>query len=509
MVVHGIQAHKDRTVMAAKRRTRERHEFCNRVAAFIDRHGLLPTGARVLVAVSGGSDSVALGRVLAELAAEDDRAYKLIVGHLNHHLRAEAAADAAFTVELAERLGLPVVSGEADVSARASQDQVSTEVAARSERYEFLAAAARRAGCGFVATGHHAGDQAETICHRIIRGTGLAGLAGMRPARPLSNNGDKRDVQLIRPLLDVTREEARGYLKELGQTWREDATNEQTDYGTRNRIRGELLPLLRERYNPQVDAALGRLGRLAGQIAPQLEALGESTLKAATVAQSPEQLTLDRCKLADAGELAACQAVRAALDHLRIPLRRIGLKQIQSVWKLIDTPHPSAGAVNLPGNFSIRLKAGRLIFRAVSPPAETDASVEIALTAEGVTELPDGATLEIASRTGGFDDLKTFLAGKSPAVEMIDADALSEPLFARRWRAGDSFRPLGGPGSMKLSDFFGSAKIPADQRGQAWIICDAKGIVWVAPYRIAHRVRVTDQTRRMVVVSVNATTKHA
>jgi tRNA(Ile)-lysidine synthase len=209
----------------------------------------------VVVAVSGGADSIALLRAMAALKTAGRG--RLIVAHFNHRLRPEADADARFVVELAERLHLPRELGEGCVAKTAAAAGDGLEAAARNERYAFLQSTAEPLGARYVVTAHTADDQAETILHRILRGTGIAGLAGMRRARPLGPA-----VTLIRPLLDVRRAEVLPYLAERHQPFRDDATNLDPRF-TRNRIRHNLLPQLAADYNPDVVAAVLRLGQTA------------------------------------------------------------------------------------------------------------------------------------------------------------------------------------------------------------------------------------------------------
>jgi tRNA(Ile)-lysidine synthase len=209
----------------------------------------------VVAAVSGGADSVAMLRAVATLKTGGRG--RLIVAHFNHKLRPEADEDARFVAELAERLQLPCELGEGCVAETAAAVGDGLEAAARHQRYAFLQSTAERLGARYVVTAHTADDQAETILHRILRGTGIGGLAGMRRARPLG-----AAVTLIRPLLDIRRSDVVAYLDTLKQPYREDASNSNLDF-TRNRIRHSLLPLLAANYNADVVAALLRLGQTA------------------------------------------------------------------------------------------------------------------------------------------------------------------------------------------------------------------------------------------------------
>ena len=242
-------------------KTDDPSQFVARVRACIRAHGLLPSVRKgagpepVVVGVSGGADSVALLLALHELARSDFAA-TLTVAHLHHGLRETTAdEDQSFVENLAKRLDLPCTADRADVRAEAERDGVGIEEAARNARRRFLIGAARRADARKVALGHTADDRAETVLFNILRGTGLEGLAALGPHTILS---PEDEIAIIRPLLDVSRAEVRAFLEARGQAWREDETNADPAFA-RNRLRREVLPLLREAANPKVDEALLRL----------------------------------------------------------------------------------------------------------------------------------------------------------------------------------------------------------------------------------------------------------
>jgi tRNA(Ile)-lysidine synthase len=214
----------------------------------------------VLVAVSGGADSVTLARALHQLRIPDEG--RLVLAHFNHRLRgAESDGDQAFVEDLGRELGVEVVVGEREGEGERGRDagQGTSEESLRELRYAFLAQTANKCGARYVATAHTRDDQVETILLNILRGTGLSGVAGIPRTRRLTEA-----ATLVRPLLDVSREEVVAYLRLLDQSFREDATNRLPNY-KRNRIRHELMPLLEREFNPHVREALVRLGRLAGE----------------------------------------------------------------------------------------------------------------------------------------------------------------------------------------------------------------------------------------------------
>src|SRR5438067_9362105 len=228
----------------------------------------------VLVAVSGGADSVALARGLQSLGGSGEG--RLVLAHFNHRLRgAESDADEAFVRQLAEQFGLQVIVGSAASDLTAGRSGQGIEGAARQARYDFLAAAVAQTGARYLATAHTADDQAETVLFNILRGTGLAGLAGIPRLRGLSEA-----TTIVRPLLDVKRADVLGYLQSLGQSYRDDSSNRLEDY-TRNRIRLQLLPLLARDYNPRVRDALLRIAQIATQTEDFLDQQAETVLSVA------------------------------------------------------------------------------------------------------------------------------------------------------------------------------------------------------------------------------------
>ncbi|MBO0697358.1 MAG: tRNA lysidine(34) synthetase TilS [Zavarzinella sp.] len=249
------------------------------VRANLDRLRSSASGPGV-VAVSGGADSVALLRALAD----DPPVSDLVIAHLNHRLRgAESDADAAFVAGLFPNL--PHWSESIDVAAAARGDNL--EDTARRVRYDFFARVAREGGAGWVATAHTLDDQAETVLHRLIRGTGLRGLRGIAECRELAPG-----VRLLRPLLTLSRADVIAYLRALGQPWREDATNRDPAF-TRNRIRHELLPVLRT-FNPEIAEALARTAAQAEEVFAGIELVAGDLLQAAERPRAGRIVILNR-----------------------------------------------------------------------------------------------------------------------------------------------------------------------------------------------------------------------
>ena len=312
----------------------------------------------VVLAVSGGADSVALLRAMSALKAQYGGRGELYVAHLNHGLRGSAAdADEGWLRALCERLTLTVAVEKMDVSAIAAEQGDGWEAAARSARYDFLRDVAERVGGRFVVTAHTADDQAETILHRILRGTGLEGLAGIPKARPLAAG-----VALVRPMLQIKRQDILEYLSALRQDFRTDATNENTQW-TRNRLRHELLPELRERYNLQVDAALLRLGAQAGeaqQVIAELAAMiGEKSVEANSL-----RCEVDCHALESQPAIVVREVFKFAWLQARWPEQSMGFDEWQQLASLaVGRGLPS---VNLPGGVRARREGAFVVLDVVA-----------------------------------------------------------------------------------------------------------------------------------------------
>jgi tRNA(Ile)-lysidine synthase len=487
------------------------------VAAFIDWRNLLSAGQAVLLAVSGGCDSVALLEILCQLAAEPERRWDLSVAHLNHRLRPDAGADADFVRDLARRHGLPCVVEAVDVAAVAARRAMSTETAARAVRYEFLALTAGRLGATAVATGHHADDNVETILHRIIRGTHLRGLRGIPAQRPLAR---AQGVRLIRPLLAVRREQIERFCVRRSLTWRTDPTNADTVH-RRNFIRHELLPLMRDRMNPRVDDALLRLAGVADDTEDHLAEMGKALLDhARRTGRGPGRLALDAARLAEAPSVQRCYALRAALEGLGAPMGDLSAGQLADLAALPAEPPPAA--ITLPGNILARREGDELLLEPGAGPAETP-SWHIRLPAGtgsaahgtcgpepvdpkgfqgGAVTLPDGRIVRCEEVPLDAAAFAAHRANPRPGTEWLDADYVRGPLTLRPRRPGDTFVPLGAAGRQTVSDFLTNAKLPAASRREVFVIADQQGIIYVAPLRTADHTRIRQTTRRVLRIEV-------
>jgi tRNA(Ile)-lysidine synthase len=304
---------------------------------------------RWLVAVSGGADSVALLRGLGWLQPEFG--WELTVAHFDHRLRgAESAADAEWVRQLAAALRLPVQIGGAEDAIRGSPN----EETARRRRYAFLERAAHEAGCPVIATAHTADDQAETVLHHLLRGAGLAGLRGIPRERPLANG-----VTVVRPMLDISREQVLGFLGSLHQDYRCDSTNVDVQL-TRNWLRHQILPELRDRW-PHITATLCRLSQQADDVFTAVSQLGRELCVAALVDEGPDVVRLSVTPLVDRPRHLVRQAFAELWRDQNWPLQEMSYEQ----WNRLADLVTAEGTAMFPGGIEARRRGALLILRRV------------------------------------------------------------------------------------------------------------------------------------------------
>ncbi len=338
-----------------KQPTANRKRLIKRVATTIDHSRLLQPRQKILVACSGGADSVALLEALATLADDPRRDYRLTVAHMDHGLREVSQDDAEFVGDLAREHELEYITECVDVRELAAELGEGIEHAAREARYRFFARAARQCEASAVAVAHHADDNVETILFRILRGVALRGLAGMPIRRPLAGADG---VEIVRPLLNCRQEQILEYLRADGVHWREDATNDDPTY-KRNFIRHELLPTIRWHINDRVDEAILRLGEFASQAEDAINSQADTLLRKALAESSDAGLVLSATKLATAESIVRTTALRLALEKLDVPQRDLSAEHLAELDLLLL--NADAPVVNLPAKFQASRKGTQLV----------------------------------------------------------------------------------------------------------------------------------------------------
>jgi tRNA(Ile)-lysidine synthase len=454
------------------------NEFLQRAESEIQKRSLFSRGQKILVAVSGGADSLVLLYVLNSLAQKNR--WQISVAHFNHQLRGRASdADEKLVRQTAKKLSLSFYAGHADVKKFAAHSKVSVEMAARKLRHEFFACAAQEQKISTIALAHHADDQVELFFLRLLRGVGGAGLAGMKWRSP--SPADSK-VTLVRPLLGFSKTEILEFARANKIKFREDATNFSSDF-LRNRIRNELLPLLREKYQPGLTKTVLRLMDIVGE---------ESEF--AGVASS---LWLDSVRP---------QAERYTFTDLHVAVQRKVLQSqlvasgVAADFDLIEQLRQSPETfVSVSSDLSVARDAGGKI--------QTSNLKEYLGEKFNVDELK----LNLSSRVGCVEFGNATFSwalekyggsrGRSPhQTEFFDVDKVGGEIILRHWRAGDRFQPIGLRSAAKLQDLFVNAKIPLARRRNLVLAATAGGeIFWVEGLRISEKFKLTPETKRQLV----------
>jgi len=445
-----------------------------RVRSFIREHDLIRPEMRVAAAVSGGADSVALAHVLAEFERLGAARFAAIV-HFNHQLRAEADADEAFVRDTAAALNVPFLADRDDVRGRAAREHRSLEDAGRAARHEFFERARVTLGADCVALGHTRDDQAETVLLRLLRGAGPRGLSGMHP----------RTGGVIRPLLACRRAELRTWLDERGAAHVEDLSNADVAI-PRNRVRAELLPLLAERFNPNIVDVLGDEAELARAVWQWMD---EASAPFLTITHVLDQSALRAAPVA-LQRLVVWRALSAASGG-----RHISFDHVAAVIRLMQSERLD-GSLDLPGQ-TVQRVGNQIVLRTERRSTRTPNLFERALSIPGETHIPEAGcvvTARDAPAGGG-----ATVSSRDEAF--IRRDLVRESLVVRNRRPGDKFRPAGLRGSKKLQDLFVDAKVPRATRDSLPVVVDERDrIVWVAGFGIDEAFRVTDASQAVLVL---------
>ena len=479
-----------------------------RVQGFIREQYLVPSRPPLLIAVSGGPDSVCLFHILVRLREELD--IRLHVAHLNHQLRGgEAEADASYVADLARRLGIPATIEQRDVKAYQSQQHISLEEAGREVRYRFLADTAGSIGASRVAVGHTVDDHIETILMHLIRGAGIRGLRGLKPCSQWQSSGNS--LTIIRPLLPVSREETVRYCHTHQLMPRIDTSNLSLS-PLRNRIRQQLLPLLKS-YNPQVAEALLRTARIADD---DLAFLDEEISRCwSKIVQSRKNtIILDKGRFLSLPSALKRHLLRTAIEKLLGNLKDIETRHIEEI--MAGLTKPAGKKFSLPGGLVFSIEYDKYLLgqdpAALSPfpvleaefplkvPGETSLSEwHVAATIvdlKGESERGEAPLINLPSPLPREGDKGGGLPNSLTAY--FDLDKTGDKMVVRTRHAGDRFQPLGMSQPKKLGQFMIDARIPHAWRQRIPIVCSPAQILWVVGWRIDERVKVTDTTQRVL-----------
>ena len=469
--------------------------FEDNVFEWASSHRLFDGVKRVLLAVSGGADSVAMAVALQQLIKCRLLSIEPVIGHVNHGLRgADSDTDEAFVFALGERMGVRVVCKQMDVHTAAQTQRLSIETAGRLLRQQALTEMARDNNCIAIATAHHADDQAETLVHRLMRGTGLRGLCGIRPET--THHG----MRFIRPLLGVRRTEIETFCRINGLAWREDASNRSCAF-TRNRIRHRMMPEL-ERQMPNAAERLAGLAELCRKAQQQIEASADS-VKVERPAE--HEITYRRSHLTEQSPWVQAELLGRAVQALGGGLRDMTCRHYQTL--MADAAEAGSTKTIWPGRITVAVESDRIV---VSKAAEDST----ALPSEPVQlEIGTQASfgpyiIETKLLNRSAEMSKEALRDKPSMTERLDADCIEGPLTARPLKPGDRFWPIGLGTEKKAARFMIDAKTTLHTKKNAFVITDSKKIIWLCPLRLDDRVKVTAKTKTILEVELKNVLKY-
>ena len=449
-------------------------------------HEMTAPGDAVIVALSGGADSVCLLTVLKQLATPE---FLLRAVHVHHGIRgAEADRDEAFAQKLCESLSVPLCVAYCHVPAYAAEHGLSEEEAGRILRYQVLEKEAGKweqelpAGSRVkIALAHHRDDNAETILHHLLRGSGLTGLAGIRPVQG----------RRIRPLLCVGREEIRAYLEAGHISWCEDSTNQSPDY-TRNRIRSQVLPLLKTAVNEQAEEHILQAGQIIGQADAYLRQQAEEIWQEAVCGREEDLAAIPLTAFARQPEILKTYLIRHMLDQLHPGWKDIGSRHFTAIAELAGKPVGSR--LDLPGGLMARtgyetLEIVRKTEREVSVKTESGADGEI----HGRQTVPE-LHMTVFSRQ------KDQEIPKNQYTKWFDYDKIKGTLSVRTRRTGD-YLILPSGGSKTIARYMIDEKIPKEKREKILLLAEGSHVLWVVGFRISEYYKIEEHTENILQVT--------
>jgi tRNA(Ile)-lysidine synthase len=459
----------------------------------IENFSMLEQGDHVLVAVSGGADSVALLRVLTILSNE--YRLRLTIAHLNHGLRgAEADSEEAFVCHFSKEMGIGFISRRVDIRTLQKSKGRSLEEIGRDERYMFLDEAAHSCGAGKIATGHHSDDQAETVILNLIRGSGLDGLKGIPPMR---------DRRIIRPLLYVSKKDIHTFLQQEGLPYIKDSSNMDPIF-LRNSIRHRLLPELASHFNPRIKIGLCKTAEIIRREDDYLKSVIRQILLKWNIVSGHTEMGLPLDEFTDLHEALRARIIKYLLESLTESKTGIGYRHVESVLNLCLSNRQQIVSLDLPGRICVEkyMNVLRIKKRTNRPARQSDRKNQANQPGFSFTvAVPGVVSLPKMGKAIHFDFVKKPDLAKikySPQIAYLDYEMISLPLILRNHKPGDRIEPLGMTGTKKLHDYFIDRKIPFSFRDEIPLLVDTKSVIWIAGQTISERVKVSGQTKKVM-----------
>ena len=456
-------------------------DITDKIRATIERYGMIANGDKVIVAVSGGPDSVCLLDILNRLA--QDLELSLIAAHYDHGLRKdEDEYETRLVRDITASMGMPFETEKAPAMLK---DRPSLEKNARDFRYAFLQNILGNHGAQKIALGHTLNDQAETVIMRLLRGSGPSGLAGIPPVR---------DNIIIRPLIEITRDEIAEYLKARGLPFVIDSSNSNKKY-LRNRIRLELMPVLLQ-YQPRLFEHLGTFSNIIRDEDAFMESLALGWIASEVIKDINGKISIAVSSIKNLPAPLKNRVIRNLLKQVDGNIYPMEYDHIVSVSNLLDNAQPQC-SVDLPNGILVRKTYENLIFSVKGDKEKTEYSYFL--------KGPGTYHLDVAGQTlmlEEIDSLPDMLGAEDPSTAYLDADKVRFPLTARNFMPGDRFVPLGMKGHKKVKNFFIDLKVTSEKRALTPILTSGDKVVWVCGYRVDERFKVTEETIKILKITI-------
>jgi tRNA(Ile)-lysidine synthase len=457
-------------------------DIINKIIATIRNYGMLTPRDKVIVAVSAGPDSICLLDLLHKLSMEMQ--IKLIVAHFDHGLRGdEDKFETELSKDIAQSMGLTF---ETEKASGLLNNRSSLEERARDARYAFLEKIREKHRAQKIAMGHTLNDQAETVLMRLLRGSGPTGLAGIPPVR---------DDRIIRPLIEINRDEIMHYIEARGIPFAIDSSNSNKTH-LRNKIRLELMPMMLE-YQPKILEHLGRVSNIIRDEDSFLESMALDWINTEAPKNKKDDIIVSMSSLRHLNSPLKNRVIRGILKSIKGNIYSMEYDHILSVSGLLDNERPQC-SIDLPNGITVSKVYDGLHFGLKS--CADIIEYNYPLEGPGTYDLGTvGQTLVLEEIDGG-----AYIVTERPTIiAWLDADKLSYPLTVRNFRHGDRFVPLGMTGHKKVKDFFIDLKVPSEERVVTPILTSGDDIVWICGYRIDERFKVMPETKRILKVTIN------
>jgi tRNA(Ile)-lysidine synthase len=475
------QINKNYFVKKDSREFDEINILLERIDKYIFNDLYLNTDSVFLLAVSGGVDSIVMLDIFVQLTFKYPL-MKLSVAHFNHKLRKETAQrDQKFVEDTCKKYNIPFFTGEEDVKKYAELKGIGIEYAARILRYRFLERVAQKVEAQYLATAHTADDSAETFFINLFRGAGLTGLSGIASKRNLS-----RKLSLVRPLINIRKDELIHYAKVRGLSWKEDETNQLMNF-TRNKIRLDIIPKIEEHFSPSVINTINRAQKLLqgadSIIAKQIQKIIPGLIKE----KSNGRFSIKLSVISLLDSFLQGEIIQRVLSN-NFNLQNVPMLTIDRIIELQNKPVGSVCEINK--NFIVLRDRDTLIFSR----AESKNEIFLPISKEGTFAVENKKiTLgKVSKRQIKFTD--------NPNIEYLDWDLVPSVLYIRSWKQGDTFSPLGMNGSMKVSDFLTNNKIPLIDKGSILLLTTKSDVIWICGLRISDKYKITEETTKYLKV---------